>query len=306
MFWHIQQRRPHGRSRSLLLAFALACVAFCTIGSGVAQAGSDNAWCNGPIKKGYYCTGPQHTLTSVTGVNEDYGAGCGGAENYGSFYCATPSGCHTYSSPLIHTPAITHLSNVTREMHGNSTWGTTGAPASCGTGGSFSSVGGPVQAATADIGVPVLDGDPVTAPADVAALVAGADPADARTFPTPHGDAWVLADVGHRALCVVADDAGTGYGVSCTPFADVRATGALSTFQDANTASAAGDVVIAVMPAGVDALTVQRADGSERTVDADDGVATVTLGSKDRAVKIDASPDASKAAKASQLNVRLR
>lgn len=294
MNWHISQRRTHGRRHAalaaLLFGFALALLT----GGGVAQAGTD-AFCSQNVASGTVCPGPSHSLTGSRGTNNGSGAGCGGAYSYGSYYCADPAGCHEYEGLYVLTPGIRHRSSTTKNMSGYSTWGSTGAPSSCVHDSVYSAVAvaGPVSRAAAELdGVPVLQRDQVTAPRRAAALVPQADPAAARRFTTPHGDAYVLVDPASREVCLVADDQGTGYGVSCQSYNRARLSGSLSTFEDDDVMTAKGDVVIALMADGVDGLDVTRTDGTTRRVAATGGVVAVTLGATDRGVELDTNTDA--------------
>lgn len=294
----LRNRMRQGRlaARALGLALLLG-TAF---GGGVAQAGTDS-FCNQNVASGTVCTGPNHTLTAVRGWNNTSGTGCGGAVGYGSYYCATPAGCHTYSAGNVLVPGIRHRSITAKNMSGYSTWGATGAPSYCDPGSPYA-VAGPVgdEAAYTD-GIPVLARPVTKAPADVADLTTGADASKARRFETPGGSGWVLVDAATRRLCVAIDDAGTGYGYSCQRLGDARATGSLQTLEDDDLASAAGDVVVALPPEGVDAVSIERVDGSTRKVAVQAGVAVVTLTAKDAAVEVARASDAPAGTKAQRL-----
>src|SRR5688572_18884205 len=91
--WRQTARWGRAAARSLLLSIVLG-TAF---GGGAAMAGTDS-WCGGCwVAPGTADYGPSHSLTAARGTNHDTGSGCGGAYAYGSYYCADPAGCHTYS-----------------------------------------------------------------------------------------------------------------------------------------------------------------------------------------------------------------
>lgn len=292
MFWLTSRRRVRSRGRLSLCAFLIGLACSFGISAPAAHAGTDY-FCSGQnVPSGSVCWGPSHSLTAVRGTNNTSGSGCGGARDYGSFYCATPAGCHTYAGIFQLYPGVRHRSSTSKNMSGYSTWGSTGPPTNCVTGTPYA-VAGAVTSSPAYVeGVPVLERDAAVAPAEVASLVPGADPAAARRFDTPHGAAWVMLDMTTRLVCVVADDAGAGYGTSCQRLGEARSLGSLSTFEDADTTTAAGDVVIALTPEDVDAVEVTRADGTTRELPAQGGVVVTTLGPKDRAVTMDPAPEA--------------
>jgi hypothetical protein len=166
MFWHSTSQRPVSL-RALLRAVALSFVIAATLGSGVAQAGDDGFCVDTLVAVGAVCTGANHTLTSVRGTNEGSGDGCGGAVGYGSYYCATPTGCHTYAGTLILTPGIRHRSTTTpRYMSGEETYGSTGAGPNCVAGSPYA-ISGPLEDASSELsGVPVLQRAESTAPVE--------------------------------------------------------------------------------------------------------------------------------------------
>lgn len=292
--WQSTARWGRAAARAILLSIVLG-TAF---GGGAALAG-DDSFCGGCwVSSGSYTTGPTHSLTATRGTNQSTGSGCGGAVSYGSYYCADPSGCHTYSGNNMLTPGIRHRSSGGKPMSGYSTWGSTGAPGNC-VYSSVYSVGGPILAAAANPdGVPVLDRAVSDAPAAVGALVPNADRRAARSFQTPAGEAWVLVEPEGRLICLVVDDRGTGYGYSCQRVGAVRAAGTLATLEDADVTTGLGDVVIALAPEGVDALKVKRRDGAVREVAVKGGVAVTTLGSKDEEVTLPVAEDAPAGTKA--------
>lgn len=292
--WRHTARVGRASVRTLLLAFTLA-IAF---GGAAAQAGTDS-YCSGCwVSSGVSVYGPTHTLTASRGTNNTSGAGCGGAYNYGSYYCGEPSGCHTYNSGAMLTPGIRHRGSTGRYMDGYSTWGSTGPPSNCGY-SSVYGVGGPISdAARNPGGIPVLDREAVTAPAALGELVPKADLRAARTFATPAGTAWVLIDPELRLLCLVVDDRGTGYGYGCQRIGEVQAAGSLSTLEDGDPADAAGDIVVALAPAGVDALLVEGNDGSVRRVPVERGAVVTTLTAKDEVVTLPKAEDAPAGVKA--------
>lgn len=262
------------------------------------MAGTD-AFCSGCyVPPNAVWVGPNHSLTAVRGTNLSSGSGCGGAYGYGSYFCADPAGCHTYSGNNVLTPAIRHRSSLYKPMNGYSTWGSDGPPSNC-TYGFVYSAGGPVEAAASEpAGVPVLERDTVTAPADVAALVPDADPDAARSFETPAGDAWVLTDNAQRLVCLVVDDEGTGYGYTCQRGGDVRNAGTLASLEDDNEKTGKGDLVVALAPEGVEELKVERVDGEVREVPVRRGVAITRLTAADEQVVLPKSEDAPKGVKA--------
>lgn len=292
MFWHTRLRRPGGPIRAAL--FALLFSATVALGgASSAQAGTDSFCSNTKVYADTTCPGPIHSLTAVRGTNNGTGAGCGGVVNYGRFYCATPAGCHTYNGSSLWEPSIRHRQSSYRYMSGYSTWGSTGPPTNCDPGTPYR-VSGPLAMAASDpAGVPVLEErNDSTAPDDVAALLPGADPDEARAFTTPLGDGWVLVDPTTRRVCVVVDDAGTGFGQSCQGYNQARLRGSLTTLEDDDETTADGDVVIAVVPEDSEGLTVERRDGTTRELAPVDGVVVAELGTKDTAVALDASADA--------------
>ncbi len=256
------------------------------------MAGSD--WfCNGcSVAPGSYAIGPNHSLTASRGTNLSSGSGCGGAVGYGSYYCADPTGCHTYAGAYVLTPGIRHRGSVSKPMQGYSTWGSTGPPSNC-VYTSVYSTGGPVSAAAANPdGVPVLDRQAVVAPDAVGDLIPKADRRAARSFQTPAGTAWVLVEPESRLICLVVDDRGTGYGYSCQRLGTVRAAGALATLEDADATTGRGDIVIALAPDGVEELRIKRRDGVVRTVPAVGGVVVTTLTGNDDEVTLPIANDA--------------
>ena len=293
--WRKTARTGRAFARALLLSIVLG-TAF---GGGAAMAGSD-AFCNNcSVGGNVQWPGPNHSLTASRGTMLTAGySGCGGAVGYGSYFCGDPAGCHTYSGVNVLTPGIRHRSSTSKTMDGYSTWGSTAPPSNC-SWVSVYSAPGPVTAAAANPeGIPVLDREVATAPADVAELVPGADLKAARRFSTPKGDAWVLVDAGQRQVCLVVDDEGTGYGYSCQRFGDIRSAGTLATLEDDDVTTGKGDVVIALAPQGVDELEVTRRDGTKRRVAVSAGVAVTTLTAKDDEVALSVSEDAPKGVKA--------
>ncbi|MDQ8044204.1 MAG: hypothetical protein AAGC46_05210 [Solirubrobacteraceae bacterium] len=306
MFWHSFRRRRRSPG-SLLRALALSVLMVGAFGGGVARAGDDAFCVDAFVGVGSACYGAPHTLTSVRGTNEGAGAGCGGAYNYGTYYCADPTGCHTYAAVYVLTPGIRHRSTTSgRYMRGEETYGSTPVGPNCDPGTPYE-ITGPLNAAASNAeGAPVFDRAKVTAPDDVAAVIPDADAATARAFTTPHGKAWLLTDAGQRQACIVADDNGTGYGVSCIDLGALRDSGSVSTFEDADGTTAAGDVVIALMPKGVDRLTIDRTDGTSRTVAAQGGVVATTLTGKDAGVTLAASPTADASVKGTKQSLVTR
>lgn len=295
--WRRTARLGRVSVRALLLSIALAA----GFASSSAYAGTD-AFCNNcTVSAGLVVYGPAHSLTAVRGTNNSGGAGCGGASGYGSYFCATPAGCHTYSSGGVYTPGIRHTWGSWRSMNGYSTWGSDGPPSNCGYSFVYG-VGGPISAAAKQPeGIPVFERDAARAPKDVAALVPAADLSAARRFTTPVGDGWVLSDPEQRLVCLVVDDGGTGYGYSCNRLGEVQAAGTLVSFEDEDGASAAGDIVIAVAPEGVDGVEISRASGGTRTVPVERGVAVATLDADDRVVTLPKAADAPAGVKARRL-----
>lgn len=294
-------RRLRHRGHLVVRALALALVLGATVGGGVAQAGTDS-FCNQSVAAGATCLGPTHSLTAARGWNNNGGAGCGGALGYAQYFCATPAGCHTYTGLTLLSPGIRHRSSTAKSMSGYSTWGSTAPPAYCDPGSAYAIVRGPVaeESAYAD-GIPVLDRPAEDAPAGVANLIKGADPARARRFSTPHGSGWALVDTSTSRLCVVVDDAGTGFGYTCQRLSEARATGSLQSLEDEDGDSADGDVVIALPAEGVDTVSVERRDGTTRAVKVDDGVAVFTLTAKDLAVAVEKSDSAPGSVKAQRM-----
>lgn len=292
--WRRPARMGRASVRTLLLAFALAA----GLGGTSAYAGAD-AYCSGCwVSSGLQVFGPSHSLTASRGTNLTSGAGCGGAYAYGSYFCGTPAGCHTYSGDVVLTPGIRHLSGTGKYMNGYSTWGSTPPPSNC----SFSSVyatGKAPSAATRNPdGIPVLDRDTEAAPAGLSVFLPKADLSAARRVETPAGDAWVVVDPTARLVCLAVDDRGTGYGYTCQRIGEVQAAGVLSTLEDGDPTTARGDLVIAVAADGVDALDVERKDGSVRRVPVDRGVVVTTLGEADAVVSLPRSDDAPAGVKA--------
>ncbi len=264
------------------------------------MAGSD-AFCSScSVGGGDQWLGPDHSLTASRGTMLSGGgySGCGGAYGYGSYYCADPAGCHTYSGNNVLTPGIRHRSSTSKTMNGYSTWGSTPPPSNCRY-TSVYSVGGPVTAAASNPdGIPVLDREVSSAPSELAELVPAADLKSARRLATPKGDAWVLVDPERREVCLVVDDEGTGYGYSCQRFGDVRTAGTLATLEDDDASTGKGDVVIALAPDGVEDLEITRKDGTTRRVAVIAGAAVATLGANDDEVKLPASGEAPEGVKA--------
>lgn len=303
MFWYHAYGRLRS-SRSLLRAAVLSAFLSLTVMGGVARAGDDLFCVEQLVGVGQACYGATHSLTSVLATNQGTGSGCAGTYGYGSYYCADPTGCHTYLLGYQLTPGIRHWSTISAKiMRGEETYGSTGVAAGCVISVPFS-VSGPLEDASAYLdGLPVIDRPTATAPADVAALVPSANPKMARTFTTPHGRAWVLVDPSVRSVCLVADDNGTGYGVSCQRYGAARDQGSIETFEGGDTASPAGDIVIALPPAGVNHIAIGRADGTSRNVAAVRGVVVETLVASDRVVGLDASPTAEAGVKGTRMSV---
>lgn len=283
--------------RLLLLAVAITT----GVGAGTAAAGTDSFCVGCTVSSGLEVLGPSHSLTASRGTNNHGGVGCGGAWSYGSYYCGTPSGCHTYSGSNVLTPGIRHPYGSWRSMNGYSTWGSDGPPSYC----SYSSVfavgrAGAPSAAKPE-GIPVLDRAEVEAPKALGEVFPGGALSAARTFSTPAGDGYVVVDAEKRLVCLALDDRGTGYGYSCHRTADVQAAGILVTLEDADGSTAAGDLVVAVAAEGVDALEVGRVDGSSRRVPVEGGVVVATLGAADRAVTLPVAADAPAGVKAQRM-----
>lgn len=298
--WRRAARSGRTSVRLLLLTFALA------LGSGgtPAQAGTET-WCPSCwVSSGLVVYGASHSLTASRGtILSGGGYGCGGAYNYGSYYCGSPAGCHTYSGSNVLTPAMRHNQGSGRSMQGYSTWGSDGPPANCGYAYVYGVAGPVTDAAQNPDGIPVLDRDTVEAPDALAEFVPKADLDAARLIDTPAGDAWVVVDAGSRLVCLVVDDRGTGYGYTCQRIGEVQSAGALSTLEDDDPTTAEGDVVIALAPDGVDELSVKRKDGSVRKVPVEQGAVVTTLTAKDEAVALPKADDAPEGVKARRLVV---
>ncbi len=291
--------------RAAARAFLLSIVLGTAFGGGAAKAGTDSL-CNGCwVGANSYFPGPQHTLTGVKGTTSPNTLwGCGGAVNYGSYFCGIPSGCHSYNgNGGVQTPAIRHRNSQARQMEGVSTWGSTGPPSNCTYSYVLSaSADGPVEAKDPD-GIAVLERSAVRGPEDLADVFPGADLSRVRSFETPRGQAFVVVDPGARLVCVAVDDEGTGYGYGCRRFGEVQSSGILATLEDDDASTGKGDVVIAIAPDGVEELVVDRADGSERRVPVVQGAAVARLSGKDEKVTLPKSEDAPQGVKAQRFVV---
>jgi hypothetical protein len=236
-----------------LAGATLVALALILCAAGSARAGSDN-FCVTNVGSGGVCTGPSHSLTASWGSDNsnDGGQGCGGALNYGSYFCATVYGCHVYSGANVLTPAIKNPNGHTITMAGYESDGVTGAPAGCPHGSALAMVqgtAGSVPPALADM--PVFQ-EPATAadapPPAVQAIVRDTSVAGTREFATPDGPAWAAVDGSNGDLCLVASDGTDGYGVTCGAPGVVADRGLVGVFEGPG-ASTNGDAVVGVVPA---------------------------------------------------------
>jgi len=271
------------RRGALLLCAVLAILWFA---AGSARAGTDS-WCNQDLPSGWICSGPAHSLTASRG-SAAAGLGCGGAVDYGSYFCASSYGCHTYSGNNVLTPAVWNPNGGGAvAVSGYSTWGSTGAPAGCPRGSALALVRGMAGVPPAIASLPLFQRSTSpqdAAPADVQAVLPGYSASSTRAFNTPYGWAWASVDQTTGDLCLAASDHDAGYGVTCGSPSAVAGRGLVGVFETGR-ASAQGDAVIGVLPAGV-GVAVVGGNSAQRSGLEAPGVVARQLKAGDRRVDV--------------------